>query len=86
MSNVTPSTDDGGTATIAVGGVVIALALIFVVLRFYIRIISKAGLWWDDWLIAAAVVSTLATAALLLWGMHFLLIDCRMSLYLPAAC
>ena len=68
MSDAPPSADDSGTATIAVGGVVIALALIFVVLRFYVRITSRARLWWDDWLIAAAVVSTLATAGLLLWG------------------
>jgi hypothetical protein len=31
------------------------LATTFVVLRFVARHLSKAGLWWDDWLILAAM-------------------------------
>lgn len=59
---------DGGNATLGVSGLVIVLAVISVGLRFYTRVFTRAGLWWDDWLILAAVVAILATAALLLWG------------------
>ncbi|SPQ21895.1 dfda39f6-a5c8-46ae-bf19-02b514ffa04e [Thermothielavioides terrestris] len=63
------STDDGsGDATLGVSGLVIALAVISVALRFYTRIFTRLGLGWDDWLIFAAVIFTLATAVLLLWG------------------
>lgn len=70
ISNTSSSNDNGGesSATLAVSGLVIALALVSVALRFYVRIITKAGLWWDDQLVLAAVVFTLLTAVLLLWG------------------
>ncbi|KAI1203025.1 hypothetical protein F5X97DRAFT_342927 [Nemania serpens] len=58
----------GGDATLGVSGLVIALAVISVALRFYTRSFTRQGLRWDDWLILAAVIATLATAALLLWG------------------
>jgi hypothetical protein len=32
------------------------LALLAVALRFYARRISKAGFWWDDWLMIPALV------------------------------
>ncbi|KAI0407295.1 hypothetical protein F4802DRAFT_612385 [Xylaria palmicola] len=54
--------------TLGVSGLVIALAVISVILRFYTRIFTRQGLQWDDWLILVAVIATLATAALLLWG------------------
>ena len=55
-------------ATMGVSGVVIGLAVVSVALRFYTRIFTKSGLKSDDWFIMAAVIATLATAALLLWG------------------
>ncbi|KAI1809073.1 hypothetical protein GGS20DRAFT_573663 [Poronia punctata] len=55
-------------ATLGVSALVIALAVVSVILRFYTRIFTHQGLQWDDWLILSAVVFTLATAALLLWG------------------
>ncbi|KAK3936346.1 hypothetical protein QBC46DRAFT_395292 [Diplogelasinospora grovesii] len=64
----TSSGGDGGDATIGVSGAVIALAVVSVALRFYTRIFTRQGLKWDDWLIFVAVVATLATAVLLLWG------------------
>ncbi|KAK7751439.1 hypothetical protein SLS62_006695 [Diatrype stigma] len=60
--------EGNGDATMAVSAVVIVLAVVSVVLRFYTRIFTHAGLGADDWLILAAVVATLLTAALLLWG------------------
>jgi hypothetical protein len=57
-------------ATLAVSALVIALAVLSSGLRFYTRIFTKAGLKADDWMILAAVISTLATAALLLAGWY----------------
>lgn len=57
-------------ATMAVSALVIVLAVLSVALRFYTRIFTRAGLGADDWLIMSAVVATLLTAALLLWGMN----------------
>jgi hypothetical protein len=63
-----PGGEAGGDATIGVSGAVIALAVVFVALRFYTRIFTHAGLGADDWFIFAAVITTLATAAILLAG------------------
>ncbi|KAI1177744.1 hypothetical protein F4777DRAFT_191828 [Nemania sp. FL0916] len=60
--------ENGSDVTLGVSGLVIALAVISVALRFYTRHFTRQGLRWDDWLILAAVVATLATAASLLWG------------------
>ncbi|MCJ1239011.1 hypothetical protein MMC14_007004 [Varicellaria rhodocarpa] len=69
MDNVPVSNGDAyGAATIVVSGIVFVLAIIAVALRFYTRIVTKAGLGWDDWLILAAVVSTLLTGILVVWG------------------
>ena len=57
-----------GTATFAVGGLVVALAILSVALRFYTRLITKAGLWWDDWFALAAVLAAVLTAVPLIWG------------------
>jgi len=45
-----------GPKIIAVSAVLIAISTIAVILRFMSRMVSKAGLWWDDWLIVAAMV------------------------------
>jgi len=45
-----------GPKIIAVSAVLIAISTIAVILRFISRMVSKAGLWWDDWLIVAAMV------------------------------
>ncbi|KAI1351585.1 hypothetical protein F5Y01DRAFT_304525 [Xylaria sp. FL0043] len=68
MAPVEAQSDSGGDATLGVSGLVIVLAVISVILRFYTRIFTRQGLKLDDWLILAAVIATLATAALLLWG------------------
>ncbi|ORY00289.1 hypothetical protein BCR34DRAFT_546930 [Clohesyomyces aquaticus] len=54
--------------TLAVSGLIIVLAVISCALRFYTRIFTKSGLKSDDWFILVAVLATLLTAALLLWG------------------
>lgn len=33
------------------------LAVVGVSLRFLARVLTKASLWWDDWLVLAALVS-----------------------------
>ncbi|KAF2444506.1 hypothetical protein P171DRAFT_389310 [Karstenula rhodostoma CBS 690.94] len=53
-------------ATLAVSGLVIALAVVSVGLRFYTRIFTKSGLKADDWSIFSAVLFTLATAVVTL--------------------
>lgn len=45
-----------GPKIIAVSAILIAISTIAVILRFMSRMVSKAGLWWDDWLIVAAMV------------------------------
>lgn len=50
-------------------GIVTGLAVICVALRFYTRIRTKAGIAWDDWWILIALLTTLLTGGLLLWGM-----------------
>lgn len=57
------------TAATVVGAVVIVLAVIFVALRFYVRITTHVGLKWDDWLILIAVLLFILTAVLVVWGM-----------------
>jgi hypothetical protein len=57
-------------ATLAVSGLVIALAVVSVGLRFYTRIFTKSGLKADDWSIFSAVLFTLATAAVTLVGTY----------------
>ncbi|KAI0816494.1 hypothetical protein GGR55DRAFT_686048 [Xylaria sp. FL0064] len=68
MAPVEAPSDSGGDATLGVSGLVIVLAVISVILRFYTRIFTRQGLKLDNWLILAAVIATLATTALLLWG------------------
>ena len=60
---------DNDTATYVVRGLVVGLAIISVVLRFYTRAFTKAGLWWDDWMILVAVLATVLTVIPLIWGM-----------------
>ena len=54
--------------TLGVSALVVVLAVISVSLRIYTRVFTRTGLGPDDWLILAAVVATLMTAMLLLWG------------------
>ena len=51
---------------VVISGVVIVFAIVFVALRFYVRIFTKAGLGWDDWLLCAAATSTILAVVLLL--------------------
>lgn len=82
MAPIQAPSHKGGDATLAVSGLVIVLAVISVALRVYTRIFTKAGLKYDDWLILAAVVTTLITAALLLWGMKHLSLFSLQTAYL----
>ncbi|KAI1659827.1 hypothetical protein F4813DRAFT_352100 [Daldinia decipiens] len=68
MAPIPEPSESSGDATLAVSGVVIVLALLSVVLRFYTRRFTRLGLGADDWLILVAVIATLLTAVLLLWG------------------
>lgn len=36
------------------------LAVVGVSMRFLARVVTKASLWWDDWLVLAALVSLLS--------------------------
>lgn len=57
----------------AVGAAMIALSIVFVALRFYVRLrFNKAPLGWDDWLVLAALVATVTAGLLVLMGMAFL--------------
>lgn len=49
-------------------GIVTGLAAICVALRFYTRIRTKAGIGWDDRWILIALLTTLLTGGILLWG------------------
>jgi len=66
------ATDKENTATTAVGALVIVLAVISVALRFYTRHFTKAGFGWDDWLILLALLATIVTDVLELYGSPFL--------------
>ncbi|GAW10787.1 hypothetical protein ANO14919_001220 [Xylariales sp. No.14919] len=68
MASAAAQPESVGEATLAVSGFVIALAVISVGLRFYARVYTRQGLRADDWLILAAVVTTIVNSALLLWG------------------
>ena len=46
---------------IAASVVLIAISTVAVALRFLSRMVSKAGLWWDDWTMLAAMVRVLTT-------------------------
>jgi hypothetical protein len=48
---------DQGPKVVAVAAVLMVISTIAVILRFVARLLSKAGLWWDDWCILAALVS-----------------------------
>ncbi|KAI3321063.1 hypothetical protein HD806DRAFT_211358 [Xylariaceae sp. AK1471] len=63
--------NDGGdeyTASVAVGGLVAALAVISVALRFYSRHITATGFKWDDWLVLLALATTLTSDILVLYS------------------
>ena len=51
-------TGNRGPAIDAVQVLMIVLATSAVVLRFIARRMTAAGLWWDDWMILAALVWT----------------------------
>ena len=61
-----PENTSLGVAAIGVCAAVVALAAISVGLRFWTRIFTRLGLWWDDWLILAAVFTIVVTSTLIL--------------------
>ena len=60
------SDDSGSTAGFAV---TVAIAVICVALRFYLRIVDKVKIAWDDWWILIGLLTALLAIALLVWGM-----------------
>ena len=58
------------SATHVIQGFIVGLVIISVVLRLYTRIITKANLWWDNYLIFTAVFTLVLTGILGIWGMH----------------
>ncbi|KAI1441383.1 hypothetical protein F5Y02DRAFT_297316 [Annulohypoxylon stygium] len=53
------------TTTLAICGLVIILAIIFVGLRFYVRAFTRAGFGYDDWFILLGVITTLIITVVL---------------------
>lgn len=68
MSDHASSSYDHGNVETGVGAAMIALSIIFVVLRFYTRRHTKAGLGWDDWFALMALCGNIAAALLVLAG------------------
>ena len=68
MNTTAPPQNGTPTSTIAISALVIALAIIFVALRFYVRISTKSGIGWDEILLLASVITTILTAILVLWA------------------
>ncbi|XXH02057.1 hypothetical protein Hte_008422 [Hypoxylon texense] len=58
----------GHSVTWGINGLVVVLAVVSVILRFYTRVFTRAGIKADDWLILGALVTALATVVLVLWG------------------
>lgn len=59
------------TTVTIVGAIMIVLAVIAVILRFYTRHRMKAAFSWDDWMALAAVVPAVAAGVLVLVGKYF---------------
>ncbi|KAI0449138.1 hypothetical protein F5B21DRAFT_495263 [Xylaria acuta] len=57
--------------TVIVGAIVGVLALIAVILRFYVRWYKKAGFSWDDWFILLSIVSVITIDAVDLYATAF---------------
>lgn len=55
-----------GNIETAVGATMIALMVVFVVLRFYARVHLKTGIGWDDWLALVGLVAAIVAALLVL--------------------
>ncbi|KAI0884297.1 uncharacterized protein GGS22DRAFT_194838 [Annulohypoxylon maeteangense] len=68
MSSTSNVPNEADITTLVISFLVIVLATIVAALRFYVRIFTKAGIGADDWMIAGAIISTIVTAALLIWA------------------
>jgi hypothetical protein len=64
---VDSSSYDSDATTVA-SAIITGLAILFVVLRFYVRIYMKAGIAADDWWCLIGLLSYLLTGGLLLWS------------------
>ncbi|MCJ1474658.1 hypothetical protein MMC13_003318 [Lambiella insularis] len=64
-------TANQGPRIIAVSAVLIALSTVAVILRFVSRLVSKAGLWWDDWVILAALLITWGACILMMISVQY---------------
>ncbi|KAI0433753.1 hypothetical protein F5Y09DRAFT_43329 [Xylaria sp. FL1042] len=54
---------DESETTIIVGAIVAVLALIAVLLRFYVRYYRRSGFSWDDWFILLSILNVIAIDA-----------------------
>ncbi|KAI0184477.1 integral membrane protein [Xylaria flabelliformis] len=59
--------DDADTET-GVGAAIAVVAIITVVLRFYVRYYKHAGFKWDDWLILASLIFVIVTDILVVYA------------------
>lgn len=55
-------------ATTAAGATMIALSVIVVACRFYMRLKLKSGLKWDDWFILISLLSLITAGVLVVAG------------------
>lgn len=55
-------------ATTAAGATMIALSVIVVVCRFYMRLKLKSGLKWDDWFILISLLTLITAGVLVVAG------------------
>ncbi|GAP91521.1 putative integral membrane protein [Rosellinia necatrix] len=62
---------DETNTTIIVGAIVGGLALVAVILRFYVRYSRNAGFSWDDWLILFSLLDVIAIDAADLYATSF---------------
>ncbi|KAL8961378.1 MAG: hypothetical protein Q9193_002057 [Seirophora villosa] len=63
--------DNKGAAIIIGGCITVALATLFVVLRFIVRIWVVKAVWWDDWTILFAALGNIIGLALDLVEVHY---------------
>lgn len=72
-------------ATTAAGATMIALSVIVVACRFYMRLKLKSGLKWDDWFILISLLSLITAGVLVVAGM-FCLVSFHDAHSIPLPC
>ncbi|KAK4168384.1 hypothetical protein QBC43DRAFT_360282 [Cladorrhinum sp. PSN259] len=63
-----PTGESGdANAILVVSGICALLVIVFIVLRFYIRVAFRQGVKWDDWMLLFATMLFLSLGAILVW-------------------